>query len=66
MRFCSAKEYEIWSEMGPYGSVGAPIKTGRSLVAQDHLKTPRPQKGIEKSKNYPKEKNAAQSEALIF
>ena len=25
-----ANKYEIWSEMGPYGSVGAHIKTGRS------------------------------------
>ena len=25
--------------MGPYGSVGAHIKTGRSPMAQDHLKT---------------------------
>ena len=34
------KKYEIWSEMGPYGSVGADIKTGRSPMAQDHFKTP--------------------------
>ena len=34
------KKYEIWSEMGPYGSVGAHIKTGRSPMAQDHFKTP--------------------------
>ena len=34
------KKYEIWSEMGPYGSVGAHIKTGESSMAQDHLKTP--------------------------
>ena len=26
--------------MGPYGSVGAHIKTGRSPVAQDHFKIP--------------------------
>ena len=26
--------------MGPYGSVGAHIKTGRSHIAQDHFKTP--------------------------
>ena len=26
--------------MGPYGSVGAHIKTGRSPMAQDHFKTP--------------------------
>ena len=26
--------------MGPYGSVGAHIKTGRSPIAPDHLKTP--------------------------
>ena len=35
-----AKKHEIWSEMGPYGSVGAHIKTGRSPMAQDHFKTP--------------------------
>ena len=26
--------------MGPYGSVGAHIKTGESSMAQDHFKTP--------------------------
>ena len=32
--------------MGPYGSVGAHIKTGRSPMAQDHFKTPPdPKKG---------------------
>ena len=32
--------------MGPYGLVGADIKTGRSPMAQDHFKTPSwPQKG---------------------
>ena len=36
----SATKYEIWSEMGPYGSVGAHIKTGRSPMAQDHFQTP--------------------------
>ena len=30
-------KYEILSEMGPYGSVGAHINTGRSSMAQDHL-----------------------------
>ena len=35
-----SKKYEIWSEMGPYGSVGAHIKTGRSPMAQDHFKAP--------------------------
>ena len=45
LRF-SANKYEIWSEMGPYGSVGAHIKTGRSPMAQDHFKTPPdPKKG---------------------
>ena len=34
------KKYEIWSEMRPYGSVGAHIKTGGSPMAQDHFKTP--------------------------
>ena len=33
-------KYEIWSEMGPYGSVGAHIKTGRSPMAHDHFQTP--------------------------
>ena len=33
--------------MGPYGSVGAHIKTGRSPMAQDHFQTPPdPQKGL--------------------
>ena len=33
-------KYGILSDMGPYGSVGAHIKTGRSPMAQDHFKTP--------------------------
>ena len=38
--------------MGPYGSVGAHIKTGRSPMAQDHLKTPPdPKKGDGMAKN---------------
>ena len=46
------KKYEIWSEMGPYGSVGAHIKTGESSMAQDHFKTPPdPKKGHEMTKN---------------
>ena len=32
-----SNKIEIWSEMGPYGSVGAHIKTGRSPMAQDHF-----------------------------
>ena len=34
------KTYEIRFEMGPYCSVGAHIKTGRSPMAQDHFQTP--------------------------
>ena len=30
-------KYEIWSEMGPYGSVGAQINTA---MAHDHFQTP--------------------------
>ena len=45
--------------MGPYGSVGAHIKTGRSPMAQDHFKTPPdPKKGhgmTKKPKKYPLE-----------
>ena len=38
--------------MGPYGSVGAHIETGRSPMAQDHFKTPPdPKKGYIKPKN---------------
>ena len=41
--------------MGPYGSVGAHIKTGRSPMAQDHFQTPPdPQKGYENPKMNPK------------
>ena len=46
------KKYEIWSEMGPYGSVGAHIKTGTRYMAQEHFKTPPdPKKGHRMSKN---------------
>ena len=40
LRFSWGQKCEIWSEMGPYGSVGAHIKTGRSPVAHDHFQTP--------------------------
>jgi len=37
--------------MGPYGSVGAHINTGRSPMAQEHFKTPPdPQKGYTNQK----------------
>ena len=43
---CLAKKYDFLSEMGPYGSVGAHIKTGKRSMAQDHFKTPPdPKKG---------------------
>ena len=46
------KKYEILSEMGPCGSVGAHIKTGERYMAQDHFKTPpEPQKGHGMTKN---------------
>ena len=45
------------SEMGPYGSVGAHIKTGESSMAQDHFKTPPdPKKGHGITKNLQKSK----------
>ena len=38
--------------MGPYGSVGAHIKTGQSPMAQEHFKTPSdPKKGNGMIKN---------------
>ena len=43
--------------MGPCGSVGAHIKTGRSPMAQDHFKTPPdPKKGHGMTKNPQKKK----------
>ena len=49
------KKYEIWSEMGPYGSVEAHIKTGRSPMAHDHFQTPPdPKKGYKNPKMNPK------------
>ena len=43
--------------MGPYGSVGAHIKTGRSPMAQDHFQTPPdPKKGHGMTKNPQKSK----------
>ena len=45
--FFWSEKYRILSEMGPYGSVGAHIKTGRSHMAQDHFQTPpEPPKGF--------------------
>ena len=46
--------------MGPYGSVGAHIKTGRSPMAQDHFKTPPdPKKGHGMTTNPQKSKNTS-------
>ena len=60
LRFFWSNEYEIWSEMGPYGSVGAHIKTGRSPMAQDHFKTPPdPKKGHGMTKNPQKSKKSS-------
>ena len=43
--------------MGPYGSVGAHIKTGKRYMAQDHFKTPPdPKKGHEITKHPQKSK----------
>ena len=54
------KKIEIWSELGPYGSVGAHIKTGRSPMAQDHFKTPPdPKKGHGMTKNPQKSKKSS-------
>ena len=40
------KIYLKWAEMGPYGSVGAHIRIGRSPMAHDHFQTPLdPKKG---------------------
>ena len=48
--------------MGPYGSVGAHIKTGRSPMAQDHFKTPSdPQKGHGIIKNPQKSKGISRA-----
>ena len=45
------EKYGNWSEMGPYGSVGAHIKTGRSPMAHDHFQTaPDPKKGHKNQK----------------
>ena len=46
--------------MGPYGSVGAHIKTGRSPMAQDHFKAPPdPKKVHGMTKNLQKGKNSS-------
>ena len=46
------ENHENLTEMGPYGSVGAHIKTGRSPMAHDHFQTPPdPKKGCTNSKS---------------
>ena len=54
--------------MGPYGSVGAHIKSGRSPMAQDHFKTPPgPQKGHGMTKKtQTQEKHLLDLAKLIF
>ena len=60
-----APKNEIWAEMGPYGSVGAHIKTGRSPMAQDHVQTPPdPKKGHKNQKMIQKDVKAARSATL--
>ena len=60
-------KYEIWCEMGPYGSVGAHIETGRSPMAQDHFQTPPdPKKVYKNQKMARKDVKAARSAALNF
>ena len=45
------EKYANWAEMGPYGSVLADIKTGKSPMAQDHFQTPPdPKRGYENKK----------------
>ena len=46
------EKYENWAEMGPYGSVWADIKTGKSPMAHDHFQTPPdPKRGYKNPKN---------------
>ena len=46
--------------MGPYGSVGAHIKTGKRYMGQDHFKTPPdPKKGHGMTKNPQKNKESS-------
>ena len=51
------EKYGNWSEMGPYGSVGAHIKTGKRSMAPDQFQTPPdPKKGYTNHKNPKKTK----------
>ena len=50
---CWATQSESWSEMGPYGSVGAHIKTGKRYMAQEHFETPPgPKRGYKRPKKH--------------
>ena len=61
------EKYENWAEMGPYGSVWADIKTGKSPMAQDHFQTPPDPKMAHKNpKMTQKDVKAARSTALNF
>ena len=45
------EKYGNWGEMGPYGSVGAHIKTGKRSMAPDHFQIPPdPKKGYKNQK----------------
>ena len=51
------EKYENLSEMGPYGSVGSHIKTGKRSMAHDHFWTPPdPKKGYKNPKMIKKSK----------
>ena len=57
-------KWQTWSEIGPYGSVGAYIKTGRSPVAQNHFQTPPdPKRGYKRPKNLKKSKRVCATSA---
>ena len=51
--------------MGPYGSVGAHIKTGKRYMAQDHFKNPPdPKKDNGMNKNHQTSKKYSSQEML--
>ena len=60
----SNQNHGIWSEMGPYGSIWAHIKTGRSPMAQHHFQTPPdPKRGYKRPQNQKKSKKVCVTSA---
>ena len=64
--YLSYTTYGIWFEMGPYGSIWAQTKTGRSHMAQEYLWTPPNPKRIMKDQKIQKNPKMASRRGSVM